>query len=66
MEDDSFVKVSQLHPEYYTNTNLNYANSIVVERIIERINDMKKVTMHGKALDKDLYCLALKTKYGNN
>lgn len=65
MEDDSFVKVSQLHPEYYRNANLNYANTIVIERIIERINNMSKVTMNGKALDKDLYCLALKTKYGN-
>lgn len=65
IEDDSFIKVFQQQPECYCNTNVNYGNSIVVDRIIERVLLMKKVTMKGIAIDKEKYCKELKTKYGN-
>lgn len=66
IEDDSFIRVFEQHLEYFCNTNVDYANSTVVDRIIERIKSMKKVTMKGVAIDKEIYCQQLITKYGNN
>jgi len=66
IEDNSFKKVMEVRPELYHTVDLDYANSIVIDRIIERIQTMKKVTIHGQPVDKNEYCQRLKNKYGHS
>jgi deoxyribonuclease (pyrimidine dimer) len=65
IDDTSFVKLEQQFPHLYNDIDLDYANSIVCDRIIERISSMTRVTMNKESLDKNDYSIKFKKKYGN-
>lgn len=64
--DSSFNEVYKRHPHLYQDVNLDYANKIVMERILERIKTMKKFTFHGNPVDKTVYETVMKNKYANS
>lgn len=52
MEDDMFHNLPQ---DLYNDVDLTYANPIVMERIVERISGMSRVTYYGKKITLDDY-----------
>lgn len=63
--DSSFEQVKNSKPELYNDYDLNEGNSIVCDRIIERMSSMKKITIHKKSIDLDDYFKKLNHKYGS-
>lgn len=52
MEDDMFHNLPQ---DLYNDVDLTYANHIVMERIVERISGMSRVTYYGNKITLDEY-----------